>query len=550
MILFENWDLFALTLTIVGIGILGLIVFSRDTLNATNRAFCFFALCTILWGGANYASYQISTPAYILWALRLTIFFAVWHAYSFFLFVTIIPKEKFVLSSIQKVLLSLAAISSIINLSPYSFSKLETIGNSGLPSTATRGPGMALFIVVVLALVVGGIIFLVKHFRGAEGLIRSQLKLVLIGSTMTFVLLLFFSFLLPAGLNNVRYIPMGGFWILPMIIYSAYSIHKHNLFNLKLVGTQLFVGIICVVFFARVIISQTLSDRLIDGFIFLSTIFFGVLLVKSIKQETQQREEIAALAEQLSGANTDLERSNERLRIIDQRKSEFVSIVSHQLRTPITAIKGYTSLILENSFGPISDTVRPPIEKIYVSSKRLAEMVTDFLNISKIEQGTMTYVLKPVDVGAMITDLCDDFAHIAIMKKIELRVHVPEDEKFFATADDGKLRQIFSNLIDNSIKYTPTGSVDISVEGDKERGIILIKLKDTGIGLSQDDIHHLFGKFTRGIDGQRQNTEGSGLGLYVAKKMLEAQGGDVFVDSEGPGRGSTFAIQLNAQTAQ
>ena len=256
---------------------------------------------------------------------------------------------------------------------------------------------------------------------------------------------------------------------------------------------------------------------------------------------------LKSLADKLAETNTALEKTNERLRIMDQRKSEFVSIASHQLRTPITAIKGYSSMLLEDSYGKLPEEARVPIEKIFRSSSRLAEMVTDFLNVSKIEQGTMSYTFTSVDVGAMIADLGEDFAQVAKNKKLKFAVRVPKKDKFIATADEGKIRQIFSNLIDNSIKYTPKGSVEVAVARDEERGMIIVNIKDTGIGLSQDDIHHLFGKFTRGSGGQKQNTDGSGLGLYVAKSMLEAQKGNIWVDSEGAGRGSTFFVELRAE---
>jgi histidine kinase len=114
-------------------------------------------------------------------------------------------------------------------------------------------------------------------------------------------------------------------------------------------------------------------------------------------------------------------------------------------------------------------------------------------------------------------------------------------------ADDGKMRQIISNIVDNSIKYTQKGGVRILLEHDNKQHKIRIKVSDSGIGLSQDDVHHLFGKFTRGSQGQRENTEGSGLGLYVASHMLEAQHGKIWVDSPGPGLGSTFIIELPSE---
>jgi signal transduction histidine kinase len=253
---------------------------------------------------------------------------------------------------------------------------------------------------------------------------------------------------------------------------------------------------------------------------------------------------IAERTKELAHANDLLEEKNRILQVIDQRKSEFVSIVSHQLRTPITAIKGYSSLLMEGAYGVVPDAAKEPIERIFRSSSRLANMVTDFLDISKIEQGTMTYTKEEVDVGTMVADLGGDFAQVAHQKGLEFSVEIPKDERFVVMADDGKLRQIFSNLIDNSIKYTPHGRVTVSLSRDTERNMVVMRLLDTGIGLSADDIHHLFGKFARGSGGQRQNTEGSGLGLYVAKRMLEAQGGKMWVDSLGVGQGSTFFVEL------
>ena len=185
-----------------------------------------------------------------------------------------------------------------------------------------------------------------------------------------------------------------------------------------------------------------------------------------VKEELESKEEISKLAKRLTSTNWELARTNEQLRIIDQRKSEFVSIVSHQLRTPITAIKGYASLVLEDSFGKLPDAIKAPVEKIFISSTRLSNMVTDFLDISKIEQGTMSYNFASVDIAATLKDLVEEFTTVATQKNLELTLTVPKDEPFIVTADEGKLRQILSNLIDNSIKYTPTGGVHITIEKD------------------------------------------------------------------------------------
>lgn len=545
MELFIHWDLFALILTLASIGTLGFVVFLSDTRNSTNRVFLIFATATILWGSVNYLSYNLSNPQHALLVLRFAIFFAVWHAYSFYLLMNVFPSKKFEFSLKQKVILGISIFTSLFNLSPYVFSKIEKIGDgNGVAPTATGGPGISVFVLFVLFLIISGFYALLRRYNRGVGVERSQLSLLLIGSTATFMLLLIFNLVLPVFFSNVAYIPFGALFILPLIIFTSYAIYRYNLFDLKLVATEIFVGILSVIFFAKMISAPTNIDRVTEIVIFVSTIFFGALLVRSVKEEIEGREKIRLLAKRLSETNFSLAKTNEQLRIIDQRKSEFISIVSHQLRTPITAIKGYTSLILEESYGKFPDSMKIPLERIFISSDRLAKMITEFLNISKIEQGTMAYNIVPVDIGLILDDLSDDFEQIVEDKNLELHVHISNGDKYIALADEGKIRQILSNLIDNAIKYSQHGEINIFTKKDAERNIIEIKIVDTGIGLSQDDIHHLFGKFTRGSGGQGQNTEGSGLGLYVAKKMLESQNGKIWVDSPGPGKGSTFIVEL------
>ncbi len=539
------------TIIMAVIGLLGLAVFNSDQKSATNRAFLALSLVTICYAIANYwgiGEHGDTRPLFTLYALRATVFFATLHSFLIFHLFYIFPRKDYTLPPWYRyILIPEVILVALLTLSPYIFRAIKTFSQSGIATEIDDGPLIPLFGITVFGLIVTSFLFGIQKLRRAKDMERKQLSYLLAGATITYSLLLIFNFILPIVFNNSGFVRHAPLFLTPFIGLTGYAIYKHQLFNIKVLATQAFVLIIAVVYFAKILIATTATDRLIDGLIFLATASFGLLLIRSVKQEVQAREEIAALAEQLSNTNSKLQESNEQLRIIDQRKSEFVSIVSHQLRTPITALRGYASMILEDSYGKLSDEMRPPVEKIFRSASRLAQMVTEFLDISKIEQGTMTYVLTPVDIGAMITDLGDDFAQVAQKKGLEFSVHIPKGTQFIATADDGKIRQIFSNLIDNSIKYTPKGSVAVSVARDEKRGMIVINLKDTGIGLSQDDIHHLFGKFTRGSGGQKQNTEGSGLGLYVAKSMLEAQKGNIWVDSEGPGKGSTFFIELRAE---
>lgn len=524
---------------------LGYIVFRSNMRSATNIIFVILTILISTWMAVFFLSLRPFTEAISLQLVRMSIFVTVPMNSVFILLAYTFPFEKLRIPKIKIIYLTIATIIvGYITLSPYTFTSLSFVNNFPTP---IPGKGMMLFTIFILATNALTLYEMARRYRKADGEVKTQIGFLFI-STLTFLLLMFGLVLVPTmAFQNVTLIPLAPIYTLIFVATTTYATFRHHLFSVKVIATQAFVMILSLVFFTRIFGSSTISERVIDSLIFTSTVGFGILLVRSVAQEIKAREEIRKLADELAATNVQLEVSNERLRILDQRKSEFVSIASHQLRTPVTAIKGYTSLLLEDAYGPLSEKIKDPIGKIFHSSERLVLMINDFLNVSKIEQNSMTYTFVPLDLKKMVTELVEDFHVVAGEKKIDLATDIPDGENFYVVADEGKIRQIMSNLIDNSIKYTQQGSVRLilSKEPTKgDHGMIHLQIKDTGIGLSQDDIHHLFGKFTRGAEGSKVNTTGSGLGLYVAKQMMEKHQGNIWVDSEGKGKGSVFSIEL------
>lgn len=547
MEIYTNIDLLSLGFVIATIGTLGYMVHYSDRSSATGKAFLFFSLITIFWGIANYMSYQAKSAEDALLLTRIVISLAAWHAFSLFHFIYVYPRQIVALGKKYKfILIPSVTVTSILNLTPFVFSGIQTMANHGSSLVIVK-PGTLVFLALIVFLT-GGILFnSILHIRKAGPENRRPAIIIFFGILLTFALLAIFNFTLPTFFENTRYIPYGAAFILPIIILTSYAILRHKIFNVRVFATGLITTILSILTFFEVLFATSPELFLIKSIIFVLVLVFGVLLISVVQKEIEQREEIRKLADELAATNVELEVSNERLRILDQRKSEFVSIASHQLRTPVTAIKGYSSLLLEDAYGVLTDKIKDPISKIFFSSQRLVLMINDFLNVSKIEQGSMTYTFVPLDIKKMVTELVEDFHVVAGEKKLDLATDIPEGENFYVVADEGKIRQIISNLIDNSIKYTPKGSVRLILSKELEKGetgMIHLQIKDTGIGLSQDDIHHLFGKFTRGAEGAKVNTTGSGLGLYVAKKMMEEHKGNIWVDSEGKGKGSVFSIEL------
>lgn len=248
------------------------------------------------------------------------------------------------------------------------------------------------------------------------------------------------------------------------------------------------------------------------------------------------------LKEEVEKATRDLKQANEKLRRLDAAKSEFISIASHQLRTPLTVIKGYVSMVLEGSFGKISKQQHDALGKVYESSERLIQLIENLLNISRIESGRLQYSFQPVDFGKMVENVAEELESVAGKKGLRLIYKKPKEKIPEISLDEEKIRQAVMNLIDNSIKYTKKGSVTVSLK--REKGRVVFCVQDTGMGISQEEMENLFKKFSRGSGTSLIHTEGTGLGLYVAKQIVKGHGGEIWAESKGESKGSKFCFSL------
>ncbi|MEX1112593.1 MAG: HAMP domain-containing sensor histidine kinase, partial [Candidatus Andersenbacteria bacterium] len=250
--------------------------------------------------------------------------------------------------------------------------------------------------------------------------------------------------------------------------------------------------------------------------------------------------------EDLQQTSAELALANEKLTELDKVKSEFLSIASHQLYTPLTALRGYISMLSEGDFGQLSDKQQEILDILNKSAVHLIELIKGLLDISRIEAGRLELKLESIDLAEVTRQLVQDLMPNAMEKKLELEFHDP-GKPTHIVADQERLRQVMLNFIDNAIKYTDKGRVDVYVKQDK--GSAVFTVQDTGKGISHDDILRLFTKFTRVGGAAKYHTQGTGLGLYVAKQIVKEHHGEVSVGSPGMGRGSTFSVELPIEGA-
>jgi len=268
-------------------------------------------------------------------------------------------------------------------------------------------------------------------------------------------------------------------------------------------------------------------------------------LYKQNLEVVKLNKKLEELRMRLEQSNLDLEVANDKLKSLDTLKSEFLSLASHQLRSPLTAIKGYASMLIEGSFDKLTVKNTEPIKRIYTSAQDLTNIVEDLLNVSKIEQGGMKYEFMPTNLSDIAQKLFHEMEISAQNKHITLTFETPKYDECMASTDPTKIKQVFLNVVDNSIKYTPEGgTVAMKLMRDGKNSIIFA-VSDNGMGISPETKAKLFEKFSRG-EGSKVNTGGSGLGLYLAKQIAIAHKGDIEVESEGLGTGATFKVILPA----
>ena len=247
----------------------------------------------------------------------------------------------------------------------------------------------------------------------------------------------------------------------------------------------------------------------------------------------------ATLQKKISIATHHLQQTNEKLKELDETKDEFISLASHQLRTPLTSVKGYLSMLLEGDAGKVTKQQQQFINQAFLSSQRMVYLISDLLNVSRLKTGKFVIEKKEVFLSDIVESEISQLKEMAAAKSLKLVFKKPKDFPAMML-DETKIRQVIVNFIDNAIYYTPSGGT-ITVTLDKTSSAISFKVIDSGIGVPKEEQHKLFVKFYRAPNAKKARPDGTGLGLFMAKKVIVAQGGALLFSSI-EGKGSTFGF--------
>lgn len=515
---------------------LGIYIFFKDPEKRLNQSFTLFALSLAAWS-LGYFFWQIAhDPGTALFWSRGLMFGAIFVSVTFthfvFALLELLPRwNVFILLSYL-----LFVLFAVADFTPYFVSRVAPIMT--FPYWPQPGPLYHPYLALWVGyLVLCAVLLIRRLFHETDHLKRSQIKFILAAMAVVFIN------------GPINYLPWYGIPVPPVttifvsfyVIIVGYAVLRHRLLDVRVVATELLVLALIVAMFIRTVLSAEMMEFILNSIMLLMVAVIGFLLVKSVRKEVEAREEIERLA-------TDLKKANARLRKLDKMKSEFVSIASHQLRSPLTAIRGYASMLLEGSFGKVPKKVTEAVEKIAESSRLMALSVEDYLDVSRIESGNMKYDYSDFSLKSEAMAVVDELRPEAIKRGLAITFKNKARGAYTVHADIGKTKQIIQNLVDNAMKYTEDGSITLSLHSDRKAGYATLEIADTGIGMSHEALDAIFDKFERARNANSVNVTGTGLGLFVAQTMAQAMGGDVTAYSEGEGKGSVFTLTVPLAT--
>lgn len=388
-----------------------------------------------------------------------------------------------------------------------------------------------------------------RKLRLATEVERAQVAIILVGASVAAGLGVVMNLLLPM-LGNYTLVWLGPDMASILLVASMYAITKHRLFE------------------SRVVLSELLAILLFLGALFLAirfpsppyvyyqavyltlTIAVGVLFLRSVNKEVNVTDRLHEANEQLERRNRrlaalteNLERANQSLKELMEIKTEFLHIASHQLRTPLTSMRGLLEMQAKGELDRLPADKRKQIQQDMLTGvNQLNNIVNDLLDAMELEGGTLNFRFAPVQLGTLIEDVMRTLKLNYDRKGLSLAFQHPATPLPQVEADDRFLREALMNLVDNAEKYTPRGGV--TIEAKVNGSNLELSITDTGIGIDPEEAPRLFGKFVRGRRSPAIHTDGSGLGLYIIKRIIEGHHGQIRLESPGIDKGTVAHVTL------
>jgi len=529
-------------LPLIGIftaGILAFVVFSDNSKGKLNRIYLAMTTSMMSWVTFAYVPRIVSDNYYNWGLLSLKVAWFVTPLFFMFLYLLSISltdsEKKYKILTFFVILVGLiwAVISGFTDAVVADYQRIDQI--TSIIYGSLKIPFLIAITFITISILIP--VFNIKNFFQDK-----KMRLFSFGLFIFLLLNVIFNITLPMFFGIAQLYFLGDYSTLILLACIAYAITRHKLFNIKVVVTEVISFFIWASIFIQFLSASTLNNRLLSGILLVFVAIFGILLIRSVKREINQKEKIEKMAVELEKAYVIEKKAKEEIEKIDKFKDQFLMVTQHNLRTPLTSMMGYSDLMLKGFFGKQNKKTTEVIQKFQGLTQGMIRMVNNFLDMAQFQLGKSVIMFKPdIDVEQLMGEIVQELQFKAESKGIYLKMEKPE-RKFLIAVDREKLKAAIFNVVDNAVKYTEKGGVGIKIQNHDTVKIIIT---DTGIGIAKEKLPGMFEQmFERSEEAKKVTSLGSGVGLYLSGQIIKAHKGKVWAESEGIGKGSTFHIEL------
>jgi signal transduction histidine kinase len=514
--------------------LIGLFVFLNGRQFLLNRLLLALSIFFSLWTLSNLILWTNIHSDFLLliWTLYAVLFSFISLSCVYFIYVFLEKRDvSFQLKSIFLALLApiLIFAPTYLNLTGFNITRCDAFGFEGFLYKSY-------YISLAVLAMIWILILLIRKYRVATSDFRKQI--VLMGVGIEFFLLSFFTITFLAGyLTDIGVLPdsslefYGLFGMTVFMIFIGILMVRFKTFNVGLIASQALVVALVVLVGSQFTYVSSITGTVLTSVTLILTGAVGIILIRSVKKEVEQREHIEKLAGELQLTN--------------DRQETLIHFIGHEVKGFLTKAQGAFASLSEGDFAPLPEALKPFVEASLAETRNGVDSVSAILKAANLKKGTVTYVKEPFDMKVLVAEAVEKAKSAAEQKNLTLSF-VADEGSYQMTGDSKQIiDHVLRNLIDNAINYTPSGSISVSLKRQGPK--IVFAVKDTGVGITEEDKKRLFTEGGHGADSQKINVHSTGYGLYIAKQITEAQGGTIRAESEGAGKGSTFIVEFPVQ---
>ena len=512
----------------------GLFVFLSAKHLLLNKLLLVISVCFSLWCFSNLILWTTiySDVLLFFWTLYDVLFSFISIFSLYFIYVFLYDKD----ASLRLKVCFLALLAPTIILAPTSI-HLSGIDITNCDAFMFQGAWYRFYYIALsIVAMVWIFILLIRRYQDADEIFRKQI--VLMGAGIELFLLLFFTVLFLAtqlatiGLVDDSRIELYG--LFGMIIFMAFIgalIVRFKAFNVGMLAAQALVIALVILIGSMFTFADNLYNMVLIAITLALTGAIGIVLIRSVKKEIQLREMVERQKRELEEANA--------------AQENLLHFISHEVKGYLTKSEAGFAAIVEGDFGAISADLKKMSGMALTEVRKGVSTIMDILDASNMKKGTVSYKKEVFDFGKAVETVVSELQTAAMERALKLEFK-PASETLTVSGDKEKiLRHVIRNVIDNSIKYTEHGSVTVALS--KAGRVAQMLVQDTGVGITPEDMSHLFTEGGHGKDSIKVNVHSTGYGLYIAKQIVGTHGGKIWAESEGAGKGTRFIVQFPLQ---